>query len=131
MIEVWKDIHGYEGLYRVSNIGRVKSLDRVVTDKNGRDVPWKGKILRLRVGAKGYIYVCLSKDCTTKQHRVHRLVAKAFIQNVNNKKQINHIDGKKNNNKATNLEWCTCKENIRHAFITGLNTGRNATKRSA
>lgn len=113
MKEVWKDIKGYEGLYQVSNLGRIKSLPRKRTIKTER-------ILSPKFNKGGYLEVALCKNSKYKMCRVHRLVASAFIQNPENKREVNHIDGNKLNNKADNLEWVTPSENIRHAFKTGL-----------
>lgn len=121
MIETWKDIVGYEGLYQVSNLGGVKSLERYRTSKlkNQKQTKINERILRGNV-CKGYIRVILSKHGFNNAFSVHRLVATAFIPNNESKPYINHIDGNKQNNTADNLEWCTCNENIKHAYKTGL-----------
>lgn len=102
-IEIWKDIKDFEGLYQVSNLGRVRSLDR----------PYhKGKILTPAFdGKKNYLFVGLHKNKVVKQKNVHRLVAETFIDNPNNYPCINHIDENKTNNHVENLEWCTIKYN--------------------
>lgn len=100
MEEIWKDIKGYEGLYQVSNLGRVKSFFK------------RGKILNLLTGE--YKRVVLYKNKQGKTCYVHRLVAEAFIDNPLNLKQVNHIDENKYNNIVNNLEWCTHKENMNH-----------------
>ena len=118
-VEQWKDIKGYEGLYQVSNLGRIKSLFRKVKYQNGfRNV--KEKIKNTFIGKQCYERVELSKNKENKKYNIHRLVAEAFIPNKNNKPQINHIDGNKTNNKVENLEWCTQSENELHAYKIGL-----------
>lgn len=107
MQETWKDIKGYEGLYQVSNLGRVKGLKRNKILKPGKD-------------KDGYLYVTLYNMYKLKGQKVHRLVAQTFILNPENKPQVNHIDGNKQNNIVNNLEWCTRLENIEHAWKTGL-----------
>ncbi len=97
-MEMWKNIENYEGLYQVSNYGRVKNLKR-------------NTILKSGINKNGYCYVILSKNNKSKWHSVHRLVAKAFIDNINNYKCVNHKDENKQNNNANNLEWCTHKYN--------------------
>lgn len=123
MQEVWKDIIGYEGLYQVSNLGRVKSLQRVVKRTNGRPYTAKEKILGQFYSGrdKDYLKSYLSKNGKKKSYQIHRLVAIAFIPNVQNKPQVNHIDGNKSNNNILNLEWCTNSENQIHAYRMGLN----------
>ena len=111
MNEIWEDIEGYEGLYRVSNLGRVKSLKRNTA---------KERIMCNRKDKYGYLYVGLCKNGNIKYHKIHRLVAKAFIPNPNNLPQVNHIDGKKENNTVKNLEWCDASYNQIHAVKLGL-----------
>lgn len=112
--EVWKDIVGYEGLYQVSNLGNIKSLER--KEKSGNIIrKRKEKILKQRK-AMGYKYVIICKNGIAKTYRTHRLVAETFIPNLNNSPQVNHKDGNKLNNCANNLEWCTCKYNIQEAY---------------
>lgn len=119
--EIWKDIAGYEGLYQVSNFGRVKSLEReeYVPGFSRRRIR-KGRILAQTKNRGGYMLAHLSKDGTAKRVSVHRLVAKAFIPNPGGKTTVNHIDGDKTNNMSNNLEWATMSENVSHAFRTGL-----------
>ena len=125
MAEIWKDIEGYEGLYQVSNLGRVKSLDRIVITNNRwgglTERNLKSRILKQTTDSLGrYLMVILSKDGVVKTKLVHRLVAKSFIQRDAIKFEVNHIDGNKRNNRLDNLEYCTRTENIKHAVETGL-----------
>lgn len=119
MNEIWKDVVGYEGLYQVSNLGRVKSLEHFVPTKNGavRNSPSK---IRINCFDGKYYHVILYKQGRRKVALVHRLVADAFIPNPNNLPQVNHKDGNKLNNNMDNLEWCSAQDNILHAFATGL-----------
>jgi hypothetical protein len=112
IIEIWKDVPEYEGLYQVSNLGRIKSLPRNGTRNSSR-------ILKPRVDL-GYERVWLSKADVVKPHKISRIVASVFILNPFNKPEVNHIDGNKSNNNVNNLEWVTKSENIKHAFNTGL-----------
>ena len=109
--EIWKPINGYEGLYEVSDFGRVKSLANKFTRKE--------KILKSSNNSY-YSAVALCGGEKLKLFRIHRLVAEAFISNPKNKKTVNHKDGNKTNNFWKNLEWATAKENMQHAFKTGL-----------
>lgn len=110
--EIWKPIKGYEGLYEVSNLGRVRSLDREIIYKNGAKHIHKGKILKLQYDRYGYLYITLNNKCDTKKCTVHRLVAEAFIPNVDNKPCIDHINTIKDDNRVENLRWVTYKENM-------------------
>ena len=115
-LELWKPVKDYEDCYLVSNFGRVFSLPK--TDSAGRVLA--GKICKAQKHSNGYFFVPLTKNGKTKQMRIHRLVADAFIPNPYNAPEVNHIDGKKENNFASNLEWCTRAENNKHAIKFGL-----------
>lgn len=112
--EIWKDIAGYEGLYQVSNEGRVKSLARVVIRNNGQKLPIKERILKPAFNGRGYLIVDLCDGGKKKHFKVHRLVCQAFHENPDNKPCVNHLDENKINNYASNLEWCTYEENNNH-----------------
>lgn len=113
--EVWKDIKGYEGRYQVSDMGRVKSLERIITKKNGRKQTIRERILNPITDRGGYLRVNLCDGSGKgKNHFVHRLVCEAFHENPKNKPSVNHIDENKANNEASNLEWCTIAENLNH-----------------
>ncbi len=107
--EEWRNVVGYEGLYQVSNLGRIKSLQRK-----------KPRIVKPDIIHTGYLRVMLYKDGKTKKHYTHVLVAKSFIPNPENKSDVNHINGIKTDNRVENLEWVTRSENIIHAFANGL-----------
>ncbi len=112
--EIWKDVVGYEGLYKVSNLGRVKSLDRVVTCKDGKRQLYKGKFIKFDKNRGNYVYANLCKNGIRKNKSIHQLVAQAFIPNPNNLPEVNHIDEDKSNNRVDNLEWCDRKYNINY-----------------
>ena len=114
LYERWKPVVGYEGLYEVSNFGRVRSLNY---HRSG-----KQKILKPLVQTKGYLGFTLYKNGCRKQHKLHRIVAEAFIPNTDNLPQINHKDEDKTNNRVDNLEWCDNKYNCNYG---------NRTERSA
>lgn len=128
MIETWKDIKGFEGVYQISSLGNLKSFKE---DKNGR-------ILSNKNSKGDYLSVVLEKRSEHKTHkryvRIHRLVAEAFMSNPENKTQINHIDGNKQNNNVKNLEWVTPSENIKHAIrlnpnmVKGMNIYNTYTR---
>lgn len=105
-MEIWKDIEGFEGLYQVSNYGRVKGLKTNTILKPNEHT--------------GYLRVQLSKNGKQTNHFIHRLVARTFIPNPENKPEVNHKDADKKNNHVENLEWVTSKENSRHAVQQGL-----------
>lgn len=121
MIEIWKDIAGYEGFYQVSNLGNVKSLFRIIeTGNNKRSV--SERMLTKTKNRDGYIKYSLSKNGILKNYQIHRLVAIAFIPNPLKKPQVNHINGIKSDNYLNNLEWSTISENNKHALNNGLRT---------
>lgn len=105
MEEVWKDIEGYEGLYQISNLGRVKSLDRIIIDKNGNKKNIRGRYKHGSDNGHGYLTVMLNKDTTSVRRYIHRLVAQAFIPNPLKLPEVNHKDENRSNNVVTNLEW--------------------------
>lgn len=113
-MEIWKDIEGYEGLYQVSNLGRVKSLTRVVPFTNRWGQPMtrieKEHIMKTKIQNNGYEVLCL-RNSGAKWFSVHRLVAMAFIPNPENKPQVDHINGDKTLNIVSNLRWVTAAEN--------------------
>ena len=109
IFEEWRDVEGYEGLYQVSNMGRIRSL------RYGRTY-----IVKNQHNDRGYCYISLHKNGKGKHYFVHILVAKAFIANPEGKKQVNHIDANKSNNCVENLEWVTQEENLQHAYKNGL-----------
>lgn len=116
MTEVWRDVPGYVGLYKVSNQGRVKRCfgngkENFLTGKKDKD---------------GYTEVILSKNQRKKYFRLHRLVAEAFVPNPESKPQVNHKDRNKQNNSVTNLEWVTASENAKHCFLTGRKIHKRA-----
>ena len=108
MKEVFKDIPGYEGLYQVSNLGRVKSLNPYGNKE-------KERILKPQKSKNGYLQLVLFKNKLKKMYYVHRLVATTFIENPENLPQVNHIDQNKLNNSVDNLEFCTCRYNKRYS----------------
>ena len=120
LTEYWLDILNYEGYYQVSNYGNVRSLDRIIKDKNGRTQTIKGKVLKLRINSGGYYCVGLSKNGNKATFSVHQLIAQAFIPNPENKRTVNHINGIKTDNNLSNLEWATYSENLVHAYDCGL-----------
>lgn len=124
--EVWKDIDEFLGKYKISNMGRVKSVERVIFKSNGRKQTVKGKLVSIWNDKQGYERVTLYDNNKPHVRYVHRLVGIQFIDNPESKETINHKDCNKVNNKLTNLEWSTHRENINHAIDNGLrNTERN------
>lgn len=120
--EIWKPIEGYEGLYEISNYGKLKSFYA----KNGRNMTTEGRLLKGKIDKDGYVEYTISKNKNYSCRRAHRLVAQAFIYNDDplNKIQVNHKDGEKSNNHVSNLEWCDVPYNAQHKYDTGL--GENA-----
>jgi hypothetical protein len=116
--ELWADIEGYEGSYQVSNMGRVKSLDRLVNNKSS-SYTRKGNIKSPKNSGSGYLQVSLCKNGIVKNFLIHRLVAKAFIKNPYAKGTVNHLNCNTRDNRSSNLEWATLSENIKYAFKKG------------
>jgi hypothetical protein len=106
-MEIWKNIEGYEGLYQISNLGRVKLIK-------------SGKIINSTLGFNKYYLITLRKNGKPKSFRLHRLICQSFIDNLENKPYVNHKNGIKTDNSLENLEWCTPRENIIHAKKLGL-----------
>jgi hypothetical protein len=121
-MEIWKDVIGYEGLYQVSNLGRVKSLARYKIGKGNALYKVYERILKYKPRSYAYKVVDLYKDSKSKSCRVHRLVAMAFIPNPNNYPIVSHLDNDPTNNKVENLEWATQSLNIQHCINS--NRGR-------
>ena len=125
MREEWRPVVGYEGLYEVSNMGRVKSLERTVWNGKGY-FKTSERILKPGKDKGGYLQVCLCKDGKDKWCAVHRLVATAFLPNLDNLPQVNHIDENKENNCVQNLEWCSRSYNVNY----GVGNKKRAEKLS-
>ena len=122
-MEEWRPLVGYEGLYEISSLGRIRGLERKCDalfygNPGKRYVP--PKLLSQTYDKDGYLHIRLSKNGKRETYSVHRLVAKTFLQNPDNKPQVNHINGHKDDNRIENLEWCTASENVLHGYRTGL-----------
>lgn len=115
----WLPVAGFQGLYEVSDTGRVRSLPRKTLSRWGKFKTSPGKDIKCEVSNVGYARVCLSKHGKKFRYSAHRLVASAFIPNPNGKPCVNHKDSDRLNNTAANLEWCTHQENTLHAIATG------------
>lgn len=121
--EIWKDVKDYEGLYQVSNLGNIRSVDRIINHQYDINTGIKnktrtiyGKLLKLYIGKTGYFQVTLSSQKRKpKVVYIHRLVAQAFIPNPKNLPEVNHKDENKLNNKVENLEWCTRDYNAKYS----------------
>lgn len=120
-MEKWKAVKDYEGIYEVSNKGKVRTVEGKTTQsvRHGERV-WKQRVLKSKIDGGGYMRVALYKNKKPKDFLVHRLVAIAFCRRRNDQNYVNHIDGNPSNNDANNLEWCTSMENVHHAFKNGL-----------
>ena len=116
----WKNIKGYEGTYEISDTGIVLSKDRMIVTAHGKTRFVRKQILKPKKNSDGYLFVTLSSKGKTKNHYIHRLVAIAFVENEENKPEVNHLNGIKTCNRSTNLAWVTHAENIQHAYDSGL-----------
>lgn len=123
----WSEVKGYEGLYEVSDTGLVRGINRFVDLPNGTKRFVKGKQIKSRTNNYGYIEVRLSKNGTCRTHFVHRLVAMAFIPNIDDMPQVNHLSGEKHDNTINNLEWTDASGNALHAYKNGLNSNCGCT----
>lgn len=121
--EEWRDVVGYEGLYEVSNLGRVRGVERHYYRQDSRGVSYpvvvRARMLNQTENSNGYYRVSLSRDNHVKQAFVHRLVAMAFVENPDNLPVIDHIDGDRHNNDASNLRWCTQGDNLHYTYQNG------------
>lgn len=124
-VEEWRAVVGYEGYYEISSIGRIRGVDRNITRKDGVKAFVRGKILAPNKTQSGYLFVDLGMERKRHDFKVHRLVATAFIPNPENKPEVNHINGIKTDNRLSNLEWVTHKENMIHASKIGLMDNRS------
>jgi len=123
--EIWKDISGYEGIYQVSNYGRVKRIGKY----RNQFKEWKSNKILMPGHKNGYLICNLSKNNKTVCKMLHRLVAEAFIPNLDNKPTVNHIDGNRSNNEVSNLEWATYTENNLHMLYV-LNDYQKGDRRN-
>lgn len=115
-VEIWKDVPGYEGLYQVSSLGKVKSLQKHVKMPNGGVFIRKESIMKQRITKYGYADVSLCLSSKKRNFFVHRLVALAHLDNSEFKPEVNHKNGSKIDNRAVNLEWSTPSENVNHSL---------------
>jgi hypothetical protein len=122
--EIWIDIQDFKKGYQISNLGRVKSLDKVIVRSNGAKMTIKERILKTFINSNGYETAVIQDGVKTKHFAVHRLVALHFIPLIDGKDYVNHIDGVKKNNTVDNLEWVTRSENEKHAHKLGLKDWR-------
>ncbi len=127
-LEEWLPVVGYEGLYEVSNLGRVRSYDHYVLRRSGQKVLWRGRVLKPNKGSKGHYRVSLHKDGNQMSREIHRLVARAFIPNPNGYPVVRHWDDDKDNNSVQNLLWGTQQDNIQDALRNGQDYNRQSHK---
>lgn len=126
--EIWRPIVGFAELYAVSNLGRVKSLSKKKHTPYGTTYLAKEKIMKPSLMTNGYWIVTLSRNGKQAKKLVHVLVAEAFIENPMGYGFVNHDDGNKSNNRASNLDWCTRSQNMQHAYANGLISRQRARK---
>lgn len=128
--EIWKDIVGFEGRYSISNLGRVKSLSRMVNSRWNKQRRIESKILKFGVHHNRYEHITLRSSDGDKTINIHKLVANAFLDKKDTDECVNHLDRNTFNNRADNLEWCTTEENVAHAKRNGAYAKSDAFKES-
>lgn len=129
-MEIWTKIN-FTDFYEISNLGSIRSVDHVTTQTNTFGTfsrVYFGKVLKPRKSKNGYLYVSINIGGIIKSVKIHRLVAEHFIPNIENKPEVNHINGIKTDNAVSNLEWNTSSENKRHAFAIGLKSNPKGEK---
>ena len=126
--EVWKPIENYQGYYSVSNLGRIRSEERVVPHKRSGSKTIREKILAPGLNRHGYLLAYLTQNGVKKTMKIHRLVAEAFLDNPNNLPAVNHKNGLKIDNSVDNLEWCSFAANNQHAYDSGLKKAAKGSK---
>jgi hypothetical protein len=117
MREIWTQ---FSPDYEVSNLGSIRSVERVISFVNGRKRNYPARQLNQKTGTTGYPEVTIKVSGVKKTYRIHRLVAQIFLQNSASHPVVNHKDGNKRNNRVDNLEWCSYSDNLKHAYIIGL-----------
>ena len=129
-MEAWRDVVGYEGIYKVSDRGNVKTAEGKVTWSNRWNTwrKWDVRVLKQKTDKRGYKRVSLWKGGKETTRLVHQLVAEAFLSNPESQPIINHKDGDPGNNRADNLEWCDYRHNVIHAFENGMNRSPKPVK---
>lgn len=126
--EIWREINGYEGCFEVSNLGNFRSKDRIVGGKKpGSKRNYPGKSLKTESTLEGYTRIVLMKNHIRKRYMCHKLVAEMFVPNPENKPFVNHLNGIKWDNRASNLEWVTQSENELHSHRVLGNTMKGKT----
>ena len=119
--EFWIDVKNFESLYMISNLGNLKSVNRIIIYPNNlKNRNFKGKTLNKNLSKSGYIYYDLYKNCKRIRKFAHNLVIENFLRNKINNEDVNHINGIKTDNNLQNLEYCSRSENMKHAFKIGL-----------
>lgn len=119
-MEIWKEVKGFEDCYEISNLGNLRTKERLVKHYKGGFRKYKAQVKKTRLNHKGYLRCNLKKDGKRYDFSVHRLVAIAFLKKDKERELVNHKNGIKTDNRLENLEWCTQEENVKHAVKTRL-----------
>jgi hypothetical protein len=127
--ELWRDVVGYEGIYLISNLGNLKSIDRIIRTKDGICSFRKGRDITIRKNNFGYYETRLYKNGKKKSAFLHRIIAEAFISNPNDLPQVDHINGDKRDNRIYNLRWVTRSQNMKAAYELRLCKNRRRNRR--